>query len=107
MSTAYTCLSQDADCSATKLRTLKGMNEDFAFEIMVVQNQRLKNLESSDHMPLELEDAVPNSCILHEHLVQDARQCRKRIRDQPYILTGLIEMCVQDAVSMAKEFDED
>lgn len=107
MSTAYTCVSQDADCSATKLRTLKGMNENFAFEVMVVQNQRLKYPESSDHMPLELEDAVPNSYILHEHLVQDAGQCRKHIRDQPYILAGLIEMCAQDAVSMVKEFDED
>jgi len=58
-------------------------------------------------MPSQLEGAVPNACILHEHLVQDAEHCRKRVRDQPYIFTGLIEMCAQDASTTAKESEEE
>ena len=86
---------------------MKEMNEVFAFDVMVVQNERLKETESSEGMPFWLEDAMPNSCTLHEHLVQDAEQCRKRIRDKPYIFTGLIEMCAQDALGITKEPGEE
>jgi len=98
LSTAYCWLSEAGSCSATRVRTMMDMNEEFAFEVIVVQNQMLKNTRSSGGLPLWLEDAVPDSCTLHEHLGQDAKQCRKRIRDQPYIFTGLIEMCAQDAL---------
>jgi len=107
ISTAFVWLSQDGNCSADRLRMLKEMNEDFAFEVMVVQNQRFRDEKSSDGMPLWLDDALSNSCVLHEHLVQDAGQCRKRIHDQPYIFTGLIQMCAQAALAMKKESDEE
>jgi len=107
ISTAFVWLSQDENCSANKLRMLKEKNEDFAFEVMIVQNQRFRNEKSSDGMPLWLEEALSNSCVLHEHLVQDAGQCRRRIHDQPYIFTGLIEMCAQSALAMKKESDEE
>ena len=103
LSTAYCWLSKPGTCSATRLRTIKEMNEDFAFDVMVVQNERLKETESSEGMPFWLEDAMPNSCTLHEHLARDAANCRKRIRDQPYIFIGLIEMCAQDDLSIAEE----
>ncbi|KAI4678052.1 uncharacterized protein J4E88_006570 [Alternaria novae-zelandiae] len=111
LSTAYCWLSQPGTSSATKMRAMKEMNEEFAFEVMVVQNQRLKDGESLEGMPSEgmpfwLEEAMPDSCTLHEHLARDAAKCRERICDQPYIFTGLIEMCAQDALSMAKESDE-
>ncbi|KAI4944568.1 hypothetical protein J4E91_008571 [Alternaria rosae] len=101
LSTAYCWLLEPETYSATGVRALREMNEDFAFDIMAVQNERLKG------MTFWLQDAVPNSCTLHEHLARDAAKCRHRIRDQPYIFAGLVEMCAQDAVSMAKESDEE
>ncbi|KAI4708477.1 hypothetical protein J4E89_006533 [Alternaria sp. Ai002NY15] len=106
LSTAYCWLFEPGTCSATRVRALREMNEDFAFDSMAVQNERLKKTQSSEGMPAWLWQALPNSCTLHEHLARDAAKCRLRIRDQPYIFTGLVEMCVQDAVSMAKESDE-
>ncbi|KAI4680546.1 hypothetical protein J4E81_010076 [Alternaria sp. BMP 2799] len=89
-----------------QVRALREMNEDFAFDSTAVQNERLKKTQSSEGMPAWLWQALPNSCTLHEHLGRDAAKCRLRIRDQPYIFTGLVEMCVQDAASTAKESDE-
>ncbi|KAI4928972.1 hypothetical protein J4E85_005594 [Alternaria conjuncta] len=103
LSTAYCWLPELETCSATRIRTMMEMNEEFAFEVIVVQNQMLKDNMSSGGLPLWMEDAVPDSCTLHEHLVQEAKQCRKRIRDQPYIFTGLIEMCAQDALGRTKK----
>ncbi|KAI4609514.1 hypothetical protein J4E83_008684 [Alternaria metachromatica] len=107
LSTAYCWLLEPETCSATRMRTMMEMNAEFAFEVIVVQNQMLKNSRSSGGLPLWLEDAVPDSCTLHEHLVQDAAQCRKRIRDQSHILTGLIEMCAADVVGITKESGEE
>ncbi|KAI4639051.1 hypothetical protein J4E93_009541 [Alternaria ventricosa] len=107
LSTAYCWLLQPETCSATRIRTMMEMNEEFAFDVIVVQNQMLKDKISSEGMPLWLEDAVPNSCVLHEHRVQDAEKCRKRIRDQSQIFTGLIEMCAQDVLGITKESGEE
>ncbi|KAI4935537.1 uncharacterized protein J4E92_002828 [Alternaria infectoria] len=107
ISTAFVWLSQDGNCSATKLRILRELNEDFAFDVTVVQFQRLKTKKTSEGVPLGMKDAVTNSCALHEHLVQDAEQCRKRIHHQPYIFTGLMEMCAQAALAMKKESDKE
>ncbi|KAI4663655.1 uncharacterized protein J4E78_004071 [Alternaria triticimaculans] len=105
LSTAYTWFWRPEDCSATKLRALKEANEDLAFDVAVVQIQRLKDEKSSKDMPSRLKDALPNSCALHDHL-HNAEMCRERIYNQPHIFTGLIEMCAQDALRMAKEPDE-
>jgi len=107
LSIAYCWLLEPETCSAARVRALREMNEDFAFDIMVVQNERLKSIKLLEGMPFSLHEALPNSCILHEHLVQDAEQCRKRIRDKPYIFTGLIEMCAQDALGTTKEPGEE
>lgn len=42
MATAYVWLAQYGCCSASKVREIREMNEDFAFDVMVVQNSSIK-----------------------------------------------------------------
>jgi hypothetical protein len=50
-------------------------------------------------------DAMPHSCVLHEHLVHVKEQCRKRIRDHSHIFAALIDTCTQNVLGMAQERD--
>jgi hypothetical protein len=43
---------------------------------------------------------------LHEHRVQDEKQCRERIRNHPYISNALIDACTQDALGMKERCNE-
>jgi hypothetical protein len=102
LSAAYLWLP-DGDCAA-KMRAMQVMHTDFAFEVSLVQAQMLQNRQSEeDGMPFALDDAVPNSCVLHEHLVHGKKQCRDRIRNNPHIFATLVDGCVQDARGMASE----
>jgi hypothetical protein len=110
ITTAYIWLTRPEESSATKLRELKETNEEFAFDVTVVQADRCKyraTWGTRDFDMLWLEDTVPHSCVLHEHLVLDEERCRKRIRDHPYVFTTLVYACVQDALGMAQEGDKE
>ncbi|KAH6843803.1 hypothetical protein B0T12DRAFT_421148 [Alternaria alternata] len=86
------------------LHELKEMHRDFAFEVAIVQVEKYRDKvfqkkKERDPRP-KWEEALPHSCALHEHRVQDKKQCRERICNHPYIFNTLIDACVQDASGM-------
>jgi hypothetical protein len=89
------------------MRAMRAMHTDFAFDVSLAQAQMLQNFQSQkDGIPFYLDNAVPNSCVLHEHLVHNKKQCRDRIRNNPHIFATLVNACVQDGLGMAAEKDD-
>lgn len=92
------------------LHELKKIHIDFAFEVAVVQVAIYRDNVSkkkNKHTARSLwEEALLNSCFLHEHRVQDEKQCRERIRNHPYISNALIDACTQDALGMKERCNE-
>jgi hypothetical protein len=108
LTTAYGWLSSPGKSCATTLRTMKEMHEDFAFDVAVVQAERCKDMlwpEAKEGAQFWSADAMPHSCVLHEHLVHVKEQCRKRIRDHSHIFAALIDTCTQNALGMTEERD--
>jgi hypothetical protein len=107
LSTAYLWLSTADGDTVAKLRAIQAMHPDFFFDVSVAQTERLRNSVSAKvGIPFRLADGIPNSCVLHEHLVHSKEQCRPRIRNNAHIFKALIDACVQDGLGMAEEKDE-
>jgi hypothetical protein len=62
---------------------MKEIHVDFASDVTVVQLERLTDVEEGNSFWWA--DVVPHLCVLHERLIHDTEQCRRRIRDHPYI----------------------
>ena len=95
LSTAYLWISlPEGDCAA-KLRAIQAMHTDFFLEVVLAQAERFQNSACAKAgIPFELADGIPNSCVLHEHLVHGKEQYRPRIRNNAHIFKGLVEICV-------------
>ncbi|CAN9210892.1 unnamed protein product [Alternaria alternata] len=87
---------------------LKEIHKDFALEVAIEQVGMYRDeVFSEKHgAPSQQELTLTHSCILHEHRVQDMKQCRERIRNHPYIFNMLIHACVQDALDMEERCNE-
>jgi hypothetical protein len=107
VSAAYLWVPLPGEDCATKTRAMRAMHTDFAFDVSLVQAERLQNYQSKkDGIPFCLDDAVPDSCVLHEHLVNSKKQCRDRVRNNSHIFATLVDACVQDGRGMAAEKDD-
>jgi hypothetical protein len=83
------------------------MHSDFFFGVIVAQTERIQNSECDEAGILfDLDDGIPDSCVLHEHLAHSKEQCRPRIRNNPHIFTALVDACVRDGIGMAGKQDE-
>jgi hypothetical protein len=87
---------------------LKETHKDFALEVAILQVEiyRDKVFPNKHGASSQRELTLPHSCILHEHRVQDKKQCRERIRNHPYIFNILIDACLQDALGMEERCNE-
>jgi hypothetical protein len=90
------------------MRAMWDMHADFTFDVSLAHAERFQNYGSQNHgIPFNLEDALPNSCVLHEHLVRSKEQYRDRIHNNPHIFATLVDACVQDALGMDAEQGEE
>jgi hypothetical protein len=88
---------------------LREWNADFAFDVSVAQAEWIRSGCTSENgdIKFKLAEDLPNSYVLHEHLVRDKEQWRLRIKASAHVFTTLIKTSIEDGLAMTREEGED